>query len=150
MNRVEIDFVVPNSLKALELYEKIFDDLKRIEVTDFPKGQNEVIFSLYDMGFHMLDENPEMMLIAPKPGDPKPMWFNVMVPDIAKTYDRAMKEGCEAIQPISRLEDFGVSNGIFSDPYGYIWMLHEVHREVGFEERKKIFEDRIKKEGKEK
>lgn len=141
---VEIDFVVPDSLKSLELYEKIFD-LKRIEVTDFPKGLNEVIFSLYDVKFHMLDENPELMLVAPKAGDPKPMWFNVMVPDIKATYQKAVGSGCEEIQPIAKLEDFGVSNGIFSDPYGYIWMLHEVHREVSFEDRKKIFEEQMRK-----
>lgn len=40
---VEIDMVVKDSLKALELYEKIFE-IERIEVTNFPRGQNEVIF----------------------------------------------------------------------------------------------------------
>ena len=34
---VEIDLVVPDSLKALELYEKVFE-IERIEVTNFPKG----------------------------------------------------------------------------------------------------------------
>lgn len=43
MKNVEIDFVVTESRKALELYEKIFD-VERIEVTDLPKGENEVIF----------------------------------------------------------------------------------------------------------
>ena len=36
-----------DSLKALELYEKIFD-IKRVEVSNFPKGENEVIFTLYE------------------------------------------------------------------------------------------------------
>ncbi|MCH0373491.1 VOC family protein, partial [Enterococcus faecium] len=26
------------------------------------------------------------------------------------------------------------------DPFGYLWMLHQVHREVIFEERKQLFE----------
>lgn len=42
---VEIDFVVSDSLKALELYEKIFD-IERVEVSDLPRGENEVV-SLY-------------------------------------------------------------------------------------------------------
>ena len=54
---VEIDMVVTDSLKALELYEKVFD-IERLEVTDFPKGENEAVFSLYGVRFHMLDENP--------------------------------------------------------------------------------------------
>ena len=137
----EIDFVVQDSLKALELYEKIFD-IERIEVTDFPKGENEVVFSLYDVRFHMLDENPQFQMIAPKPGDPKPMWFNIMVPNIEVTFAKAIKEGCTQVQPVTEMKEMGVSNAIFADPFGYLWMLHQVHKEVSFEERKRIWEER--------
>ena len=75
---VEIDFVVKDCLKALELYEQIFP-VERIEVTNFERGLNEVVFSLYGVRFHMLDENPEYQLIAPKPDDPKTMWLNILV-----------------------------------------------------------------------
>jgi D-galactarolactone isomerase len=50
---VEIDMVVTDCLKALDLYEKIFD-IKRVEVTAFPRGENEAIFTLYGVRFHML------------------------------------------------------------------------------------------------
>jgi PhnB protein len=66
------------------------------------------------------------------------------VPDIAATYAKAISEGCTEIQPVTEIPDFGVSNAIFSDPFGHIWMLHQVHREVGFKERKKLCEDREK------
>jgi len=36
-------------------------------------------------------------LSAPKPNDPKPIWFNIMVPDIAKTYSEAINEGCSEV-----------------------------------------------------
>lgn len=42
---VEIDMVVTDSLKALELYEKIFE-IERVEVSNFPQGENEVVFTL--------------------------------------------------------------------------------------------------------
>ena len=138
---VEIDLVTTDSLKALELYEKIFE-LERVEITDFPRGQNEVVFLLYGTRFHILDENPEFNLVAPKPGDPKPIWFNILVEDIATTFAQAIGAGCTEIQPVTEIPDFGVSNVIFSDPFGHIWMLHQVHREVGFEERKKLWEER--------
>jgi len=140
---VEIDMIVTDSLKALELYEKIFD-IERIEVTDFPKGENEVVFSLYGSRFHMLDENPQFEMIAPKPGDPKPIWFNIMVTDIAKTYSKAMSEGCTEVQPVTEMTDYGVSNAMFSDAFGYLWMLHQVHKEVSFEERTQLWEERRK------
>lgn len=138
---VEIDMIVSDSIKALELYEKIFD-IERIEVTEFSKGENEVIFSLYGVKFHMIDENHQLQMIAPKHDDPKPIWFNIMVPDIAKTYLKAINEGCIEVQPVTELTDFGVSNAMFSDAFGYLWMLHQVHREVSFEERKKLWEER--------
>lgn len=138
---VEIDLVLTDSLKALALYEQIFE-IEPIEVTDFPQGQNEVVFTLYGVRFHMLDENPQFELIAPKPGDPKPIWFNILVEDIASTYAKALEVGCAEIQPVTEMTAYGVSNAIFRDPFGYIWMLHQVHKEVSFEERKQLWEDR--------
>lgn len=137
---VEIDMILPDSLEALELYERIFD-VNRIEVTSFPKGQNEAAFSIYGTRFHMLDENPEYQMFAPKPGDAKTIWYNVIVPDIKTTYASALEAGCTEIQPIMEVETHGVKNAMFSDPFGYIWMLHEVVREVSFEERVRLYEE---------
>lgn len=138
---VEIDMVVTDSLGALDLYEKIFD-IERVEVTEFPKGENEVIFTIYGTHFHMLDENPEFKLYAPAPDEVKSIWFNIMVPDISKTFSKAINAGCTEVQPINELSDFGVSNAIFSDPFGYVWMLHQVHREESFEERTRLWEEK--------
>ncbi|MGO4889538.1 VOC family protein [Anaerobacillus sp. MEB173] len=140
---VEIDMVVNDSLKALELYENIFD-IKRVEVSNFPRGENEVVFTLYDVRFHMLDENPEFHLIAPKPDDPKTSWVNVRVPDIKETYAKAMDLGCTEVQPVTEISDYGVSNAIFMDPFGYIWMLHQVHKEVSHKERIQLWEEKRK------
>lgn len=137
MTGVEIDFVVKDSIEAIEFYEKIFD-LERIEVTDFPRGQNEVVFSIYGTRFHMLDENEEFHLMAPKE-DVMSIWFNVMVPDIKVVHEAAMEAGCKQIQEVTEMMDFGVSNSIFTDPFGYLWMLHQIHREVSFEERVEYF-----------
>jgi len=145
MEGIELDMVVPDSLLALELYEKIFD-LERVEVTDFDKGQNEVIFTLYGLSIHMLDESPDIGLNAPSDNSLFPIWLNVTVPDIEETFTKAMDQGCTDIQPVQEVDDFGVSNAIFVDPYGYQWMLHQVHREVSFEERNEIWEEKLKGE----
>lgn len=143
MTGVEIDLIVTDSLKALELYESIFA-VERIEVTAFPKGQNEAVFSIYGVRFHLLDENPEFQMAAPQPGDPKPVWFNVLVPDIQATFAKAMELGCAEIQPVQDLPDYGVANAMFHDPFGYQWMLHQVHKEVSFAERIRLWEDKMK------
>ena len=142
MTGVEINFVVQDCRKALALYQNIFD-VEPVEVTDYDTGSNEAVFNMYGTRFHILDENPQFHLIAPKPGDPKPMWINLLVPDIQVTFDKAMAAGCTEIQPITEMEAFGVSSAMFADPFGYIWMLHKIHRVVSFEERKKIMDTMI-------
>lgn len=140
---VEIDMVVTDSLAALSLYEKVFE-VERIEVTGYPKGTNEAVFNMYGARFHLLDENPDFMLVAPKPGDPKTMWCNVVVPDIREVYAKALEVGCTEIQPVTELTEFGAINAIFTDPFGYVWMLHQIVRVVSFEERTRILEEKMK------
>lgn len=38
----------------------------------------------------------------------------------------------------------GAANALFADPFGYLWMLHQVRREVSFEERSRIMEKKMK------
>jgi uncharacterized glyoxalase superfamily protein PhnB len=144
---VEIDMVVVNSLEALNLYERIFDT-ERVEVSDYEQGLNEAIFTMYGTRFHLLDENPAYQLNAPKEGNTISMWMNVLVPDINVTFEKAISAGCAVIQPVTELTDFGVSNAVFSDTFGYVWMLHQMHRVVSYEERKRIFDERLKNEAK--
>lgn len=139
---VEIDMVVADSLEALELYEKIFDDIERVEVTDFSKGENEVVFTLYGVRFHLLDENPQFGLTAPDPEKPNPIWFNIAVPDIQETFSKAVRAGCTVVQPVTEVLDYGVSNAVFTDIFGYQWMLQQIYREVSYEERMRIWEER--------
>ena len=140
MEAVEFDFVVKDCLKALDLYEKIFT-VERVEVTDFKTGSNEAVFTIFGTRFHMLDENPEYQLVAPKEGAPQSFWFNVMVNDINETYTKAMEQGCTEIQGVTKMESMGISNGMFLDPFGYVWMLHEIHEEVSFEKRIEILSE---------
>ena len=137
---VEIDFVVPDSREALELYERIFE-VERSEVTDLERGQNEAVFSVYGARFHLLDENPEFGLIAPGKDAPQTMWMNVMVPDIRRTHEAAQAAGCREVQAVTEIPQMGVINSVFTDPFGYMWMLHQVHRELSFEERVQVMEE---------
>lgn len=141
---VEIDMVVADSLKTLGTYERIFE-IERIEVSDFPQGENEVVFSLYGVRFHMLDENSNFELRAPNLENPVTIWFNIMVEDIKRTYEKALQQGCTEVQPLTEMPDYGVSNAIFMDPFGYQWMLHEIHEEVSHEERLKLWEEEREK-----
>lgn len=67
INGVEFDFVVKDSKAALAQYKSIFD-VEVVEETNFKAGNNEAVFTIYGTRFHMLDENPEYQLFAPKEG----------------------------------------------------------------------------------
>ncbi|UUX33920.1 VOC family protein [Fundicoccus culcitae] len=140
MNAVEFDFVVKDSLKAIELYQAIFE-VNVLEKTNLNVGSNEVVFEIFGSRFHMLDENPDYQLFAPKEGQSQSFWFNVIVSNIDETYRKALDNGVKEIQAVTRLEEMGVSNAMFLDPFGYVWMLHEIHREVSFEDRVEILSD---------
>ena len=139
MTGVEIDFVVPDSLAALELYEEIFE-IERIEVTGFPKGRNEAVFTIYGVRFHILDENPEYGMVAPDPEATQSIWINVTVPDIRAVHDAALRAGCREMQSVIDMPDHGVRNSVFKDPSGYLWILHQVEQDVSFQEYVHLWE----------
>lgn len=137
---VEFDMVVTDSLKALELYESIFD-VEQASVASFKKGQNEAIFTMYGTRFHLMDENPSLALMAPSLEGQKSMWCNINVPDIAECYQKAVQAGCVEVQPPTESPEFSVINAMLTDPFGYLWMLNEITREISFEERCRILKE---------
>ncbi len=142
MTAVEINLVVPDALAALQLYESVFP-VERREVTAFAKGYNGAAFSLCGTGFHLLDENPALQLTAPVPGGAHPLWVNVVVEDLGAVFDRAKAAGFGVEQDVVDQPELGVRNALLSDPFGHLWMLHEVTREVPFEDRCRVLGQRI-------
>ncbi|MCL2592225.1 MAG: VOC family protein [Defluviitaleaceae bacterium] len=139
MNRLEIDMIVLDTLEALALYERIFE-VEKLEVGDFIRGQNGAVFNIYGTRFHLLDENPDFNMFALKSDDYIPIWFNIAVPDINEVFSKAIEVGCTQITPVTDMPLMGVKNAMFKDPFGYVWMLHQIDKEVSFEERSKILE----------
>ena len=139
---VEFDMVVKDALAALALYERIFD-VERLEVTNYPIGSNDAIFNMYGGRFHLFDENPEYMMLAPKEGDPKPLWPSIALENIREVYAKAMEAGCTEIQPPTEIKEFGVINATFVDPFGHIWALIQIDRIISFEERDMIFKEKM-------
>lgn len=135
MTGSEINFVVKDSIATLALYRLIFEDLEVVEATTFETGKNEAVFNIYNGRYHILDENPAYELLAPREGHRNTIWFNILVKDINLTYNRALENGCTKIQDVTHMEAMGASNAMFVDPFGYVWLLHEIHQVVPFEDR---------------
>lgn len=140
---VEINMIVPDCLEAIKVYEAIFE-VENIQKTNLKKGSNEVLFSIFDTKFHLLDENPDYMMFAPKAGVTMSSWINVNVSDIQQTFSRATSSGCAVIQPVTEVPMLCLSNALFTDPFGYIWMLHQIHTNLSFDKRLEILEQMTK------
>jgi uncharacterized glyoxalase superfamily protein PhnB len=133
---------VHDVLKAFELYEKVFG-AKVVEKTAFDRGMNECVFTIYDFRFHILDESPENCLNAPKEGGSSSIWFNILDEAIQPVYDKALELGFTVIMPLQNMPDHGVQNAMVQDPFGIVWMIHQIDRIVSFEDRVKLAEDAI-------
>jgi uncharacterized glyoxalase superfamily protein PhnB len=125
MTAIEINMIVADSVKAAALYERVFG-AENVEVTNQGKGSSESLFKLYGIQFHLLDENPDYGMIAPKDGDNKPFGMNVTVPDISAVHSSAMENGFTEIKPITEIPGMGLLNCVLTDPYGFPWVVHQV------------------------
>ena len=141
---LEIDMVVTDSLAAFVLYKTVFD-AQEIEITSLPKGLNEVVYTMFNTRFHLLDENTEYGLHAPKEEQTQSMWCNLVIEDIVQTVQKAEETGFHIIQPVTHVEDYGVMNAIIADPFGYVWMLHQIVKELSFKERNRIMKNMSEK-----
>ena len=122
---LEIDMVVTDSLAAFALYKAVFN-AQEIEITSLPKGLNEVVCTMFDTRFHLLDENHEYGLYAPKEKQTQSMWCNLVLENIVGTIQKAEEAGFRVIQPVTHITDYGVMNAIIADPFGYVWMFHQL------------------------
>ncbi|WP_433847031.1 VOC family protein [Acinetobacter proteolyticus] len=139
MQSTEIDFIVKDTITALAFYERVFE-VEKIEVGDFVLGQNCVIMSIHGVHFHMLDENPDFQLLAPTQESYIPIWFNITVTDIEKTLQQAVDVGAAVIQAVQDMPKMGIKNAMFKDPFGYMWLLHQVLEVVDYETRAQLLE----------
>ena len=42
------------------------------------------------------------------------------------------------------MPDYGITNAMFVDSFGYMWMLHQLHEVVSHEERLRLWEEEKK------
>jgi PhnB protein len=143
MTDVEIDFCVHDVLKVFELYEKVFG-AEAVEKTAFDRRMNECIFTIFGSRFHIWDESPKNGLNTPKERRSSSIWFNILVEAIKPVYDKALELGFTVIMPLQNMPDHGVQNAMVQDPFGIVWMFHQIDRTVSFEDRVKLAEGAMK------
>lgn len=119
----ELCFCLPDTLMAFETYHNVFG-ADAVNKTAHDKGLNEVVFTISGFRFHMLDENHDYGLFAPKEGQGS-FWFNLVVENIEEVFEKAELAGFTPIMPIQELKEHGLKTSMQKDPWGYVWQLHQ-------------------------
>jgi len=125
MNGVKISLVVNDCFVAFDLYKKVFD-AKELHRTSLSKGQNRIAFMMCGGSFQLFDENRKFLLSAPAKLSPRSVWFDLLVDDVELTVQKGKDAGFLVFEPAQFLEDFGRVFATIGDPFGYMWMLHEI------------------------
>lgn len=134
-----IAYVVQDLPAALTSYANIFPIKHLSQAND----HSEAVFSLFETRFQLIAENPDEGLYSPGEGEGMPFWFNLVVPDLQTVWEKAMAIDCQTIQAPIHMEQMGITNAMFADSEGYVWMLHEIHEVVSFEDRVDYFEQEM-------
>lgn len=134
-----IAYVVQDVALSLETYAGIFP----IDILSQAADHSEAVFTLFSTRFQIFAENEIEGLMGPGEGEGMPFWFNLVVPDLQAVWEKAMAIDCQTIQAPIHMEQMGITNAMFADSEGYVWMLHEIHEVVSFEDRVDYFEQEM-------
>ena len=127
-NGLAIAYVVQEVASCLETYAGIFP----IEIQSQAADNSEAVFTLFNIRFQLFAENEAEGLLGLAEGEGLPFWFNLVVPDLQAVWEKAMALDAQTIQAPIHMEQMGITNAMFADLEGYVWMLHEIHEVVSF------------------
>lgn len=137
-NRLSLNLVVADALKALQFYERVLDATRGDIYAFFNHSQeNEVNLIVGNVALRLIDANSIYDCFSPKMGQADSFWLQLMVEDVDLILARAERHGATEIQTAS--EFMGVRHAQFTDPFGYTWTIHQVLKEISFQERYDAF-----------
>ncbi|MBO0475051.1 hypothetical protein IGL98_000872 [Enterococcus sp. DIV0840] len=124
IEKASLNLFVPDTEKAMTLYEKIFD-AKKIELTttDTMKSGR---FSIGESLFALADEQPENGGKSPLTLKDTPVCIQLICNNVEELVEKTLAAGCILEMPITVVPNkFKVAN--IKDPFGFVWSISEVY-----------------------
>ena len=114
-NSVSPYFIVQGAQQLIDLLKSIFDakELRRYDTPDGSIMHAEV----------QVEDSVIMIGDSSEKFPPVPLVIHVYVPDVDKTFDRAIKAGCEIIQKPRQQGNDPDKRGTFKDFAGNMWSI---------------------------
>ena len=128
-NTITAHLVVNGGDKALEFYQKAFGaEVSGVHKT--PDGKvMHAEFKIGDSRVMLADEFPGMGSSSPKTLGGSGVILNILVPDVDKLFDQAVKAGATVTMPLAN-QFWGDRYGQITDPFGHHWALLQHVEEV--------------------
>ena len=124
---------VDGAARAIEYYKDVFGATERMRM---PAPDGRIGHAELQIGSSVImlsDEYPEMGIRGPKAVGGTPVTISVYVEDVDQVYDRAVKGGARAVQPVAD-QFYGDRSGQFEDPFGHRWNVASHVEDVDPEE----------------
>ncbi len=114
-NSVSPYFIVNGAQKLIDLLKQIFNvtELRRYDIPDGTIMHAEV----------QIDDSVIMLGDSSDKYPPVPMVMHVYVPDVDKTFEKAIESGCEIIQRPQQREGDPDRRSTFKDFAGNVWSV---------------------------
>lgn len=114
--------IVSGASDAIDWYGKVLGATERMRLPMPGDKVGHAELELGDSVIMLADEFPDMGVKGPKTIGGSPVSILVYVEDVDAVFDRAVKAGATAREP---LEDkfYGDRSGTFEDPFGQVWSV---------------------------
>lgn len=120
---IELDIVVSNARRSVDRFQNVFN-VKIEEIQSTIEADDTILVDMEGMKIHFLSENKEIGFKIPQ-NTPESIWVNVIVDDIEKTKDAAIKAGFELTIPITEEPYEKMLYMLLKDTDNYQWMVYE-------------------------
>ena len=125
---------------AIAFYKKAFGAEERMRLTE-PGGKiGHAEIAIGDSVIRLSDEYADYGVLSAQTLGGSPVRMNLHVPDVDAVAKQAVAAGAKMVRPVAD-QFYGYRSGVFSDPFGYTWILSTLVENVSAEEMQRRFDE---------
>jgi PhnB protein len=125
--------VCAGAADAIEFYKKAFGAVEMIRVPGRDGRLMHACVSVNGSSVMLVDEMPQCGVLGPKALKATPVTIHLVVADVDKAVDRAVKAGATVVMPVADMF-WGDRYGQIEDPFGHRWSLATPQRVLSEQE----------------
>ena len=125
---------------AIEFYKKAFGAKERMRLTE-PGGKiGHAEIAIGNSVIRLSDEYADYGVISAQTLGASPMRINLHMPDVDALAKQAIAAGAKMVRPVAD-QFYGYRAGVFSDPFGYTWIISTFIENVSTEEMQRRLDE---------